>query len=711
MMLFLLFVAFPIIVIFLLPKAKKSGKNNLPPGPIGLPFIGNLHQFDSLTPHIYFWKLTKIYGKIFTLKFGSTPIVVISSAKLAKEVLKTQDLVFCSRPSLLGQQKLSYNGHDIGFAPYNDHWRERRKICVLHLFSLKKVQSFSPIREDEVSRMIKKIYEQAVNSKITNLSNLMISLTSTIICRIAFGVRFDEEGHERKRFDCLLAEAQAMSDLDEFYEELIEQHQNPNRAKSMEGDILDLLLQLKKERSTSIDLTLDDIKGILMDVFVAGSDTSAAAVEWAMTALIKNPKIMKKVQKEIRETIGTKGIVNEDDIQNMSYFKSVIKETFRLYPPAPLLIPRETMKKSTLEGLKKVQSFSPIREDEVSRMIKKISQLAASSQITNLSSLMISLTSTIICRVAFGVRFDEEAHERKRFDYLLAEAQAMMATFFVSDFFPSLSWIDKLTGQTDRLERNFKNLNEFYEELIEQHQNPNRPKSMEGDILDLLLQLKKEQSTPIDLTMEDIKGLLMNVLVAGSDTSAAVVVWAMTALMKNPKVMKKVQEEIRKSIGTKGIVNEDDIQNMSYLKAVIKETFRLYPPDPLLIPRESMKKSTLEGYEIQPGTIVHINAWAIARDPEIWENPKEFIPERFLNSDIDFKKEDYQLIPFGAGRRGCPGITLGITAIELALSNLLYAFDWELPYGSKKEDIDTNVRHGITMHKKNDLCLIPKKYF
>ncbi|WMV48418.1 hypothetical protein MTR67_041803 [Solanum verrucosum] len=344
-------------------------------------------------------------------------------------------------------------------------------------------------------------------------------------------------------------------------------------------------------------------------------------------------------------------------------------------------------------------------------MIKKISLHAASSQITNLSNLMISLISTIICRFAFGVRFDDEAHERKGFDYLLAETQAMMASFFVSDVFPFLGWIDKLTGLTDRLEKNIKELDEFYEELIEQHQNPNRPKSMEGDIVDLLLQLKKEKSIPIDLTLEDIKGLLMNVLVAGSDTSAAGIVWTMTALMKNPKAMKKVQEEIRKSIGNKGIVNEDDIQNMPYFKAMIKEAFRLYPPVPLLVPRESMKKSTLEGYEIQAGTIVHVNSWAIARDPEIWGNPEEFIPERFLNSDIDYKGQNYELIPFGAGRRGCPGMTLGVASMELALSNLLYAFDWELPHGMKKEDIDTNVRPGITMHKKNELCLIPKSYF
>uniref|UniRef100_M1D464 Cytochrome P450 n=1 Tax=Solanum tuberosum TaxID=4113 RepID=M1D464_SOLTU len=294
MMLFLLFVAFPILLIFLLPKAKRIGKNNLPPGPKGLPFIGNFHQFDSLAPHIYFWKLSKKYGKIFSLKFGSTPIIVISSAKLAKEVLKTQDLAFCSRASHLGQQKLSYNGRDIVFAPYNDSWREMRKICVLHLFSQKKVQSSSLIREDEVSRMIKKISQHVVTSQITNLSNLMILLSSSIIFKVAFGIRYDEESHESRRFYFLFEEAATMmtsffvsdffpslnwidkltgltnrldknfKELDEIYEELIKQHLNPNRPKSMEGDILDVLLQLKKEKSTPIDLTLEDIKAIVM---------------------------------------------------------------------------------------------------------------------------------------------------------------------------------------------------------------------------------------------------------------------------------------------------------------------------------------------------------------------------------------------------------------------------------------------------------------
>ncbi|CAN4090835.1 unnamed protein product [Withania somnifera] len=496
MMFFPLFVALLIILIrFLLRKAKRKGKDNLPPGPLGLPFIGNLHQYDSLTPHIYFWKLFKKYGKIFSLKLGSANMVVVSSANLAKEVLKIQDLVYCSRPSLLCLQKLSYNGHDIGFAPYNDYWRELRKICVIHLFSLKKVQCFSPIREDEVSRMIKKISQQATTSQVTNLSNIVISLATSIICRVAFGITFDGETQERRKFD------------------------------------------------------------------------------------------------------------------------EVLKVT-----------------------------------------------------------------------------------------------EEMLAGFFISDYFPLLGWVDKLTGKINRLEKNFKDLDEFYEGLIEQHLSPNRPKSMEGDIVDLLLQLKKEQSTPIDLTLDNIKGIIMNMLIGGRDTTAATVIWAMTALIANPNALKKVQAEIRESVRKTSIVNENDVQNLSYFKAVIKETFRLYPPGPLLIARETMRNSTLEGYEIKQKTIVQVNIWAIARDPEYWENPEKFIPERFLNSDIDFKGQNFEFIPFGAGRRGCPAMALGVATVELILSNLLYAFNWELPSGMKKDDIDTDVLPGLTMHKKTPLCLVPRNY-
>lgn len=138
-------------------------------------------------------------------------------------------------------------------------------------------------------------------------------------------------------------------------------------------------------------------------------------------------------------------------------------------------------------------------------------------------------------------------------------------------------------------------------------------------------------------------------MVGGTDTNASAIIWTMTILIKNPDVMKKLQTEIRDLVGTKGIVTEEDVQNLSFLKAVIKETMRLYPPAPLLVPRETLEETVLLGYKIRPKTMVHINAWAVARNPEAWENPNEFIPERFLNTKIDVIGQDFQVIPFGGG--------------------------------------------------------------
>ncbi|GAU25685.1 hypothetical protein TSUD_266120 [Trifolium subterraneum] len=195
-------------------------------------------------------------------------------------------------------------------------------------------------------------------------------------------------------------------------------------------------------------------------------------------------------------------------------------------------------------------------------------------------------------------------------------------------------------------------------------------------------------------------------LVAATDTTSATSVWAMTTLIKNPRVMRKVQEEIWNTGVKKGFLGEDDIQNFPYLKAVIKETLRLYLPAPLLVPRESREKCIISGYDIPAKTIVYVNAWAIQRDRNVWKNSEEFYPERFLESSINFIGQDFELIPFGAGRRICPGMSMAVASLELILANLLNSFDWKLPHGSVKEDIDTEMLPGITQHKKNPLCLV-----
>lgn len=196
----------------------------------------------------------------------------------------------------------------------------------------------------------------------------------------------------------------------------------------------------------------------------------------------------------------------------------------------------------------------------------------------------------------------------------------------------------------------------------------------------------------------------------GSDTSSAVVEWAMTELMRHPEAMKKTQDEVRSLVENKEIVEESDLDQLHYLKSVIKETMRIHPPVPLLVQRETMQECEINGYRIPAKTRLFINTLAIGRDPDVWERADEFYPERFMDSSIDYKGHDFQFIPFGAGRRICPGMHAGILVVELALANLLHRFNWELPKGISKEDIDMGEAPGVTVHRKSSLQLVATQF-
>jgi cytochrome P450 len=194
---------------------------------------------------------------------------------------------------------------------------------------------------------------------------------------------------------------------------------------------------------------------------------------------------------------------------------------------------------------------------------------------------------------------------------------------------------------------------------------------------------------------------------AGTETSSGVVLWTMSEIVKNPKVMGEAQAEVRRVFDKNGYVDETDMHQLIYLKSVIKETFRLHPIIPLLVPRESRERCQINGYEIPAKTRVIVNAWAIGRDPKYWVEPESFKPERFVDSLVDFKGTDFEFIPFGAGRRMCPGIAFALPNIELPLAMLLFHFDWMLPNGMKNEDLDMSETFGISVGRKHDLCLIP----
>ncbi|PPD91724.1 hypothetical protein GOBAR_DD11331 [Gossypium barbadense] len=316
-------------------------------------------------------------------------------------------------------------------------------------------------------------------------------------------------------------------------------------------------------------------------------------------------------------------------------------------------------------------------------------------------------SSLIICRVGFGKRYDEQGIERSRFHRLLKESQAILSSFCFTDYFPFMGWADRFMGFLNRLETTFKEFDTFFQELIDEHLDSNKLKSEQEDIVDVLLRIRTDHNFSFDPTIDHIKAILMvisfslktsivnftvyDIFIAGTDTAAATMIWVMSFLMKNPKCLKKAQVEVRDLVGEKGFVNEDDVQGLIYLKAVIKETFRLQPVAPLLLPRETRRKCSIGGYEVPAKTLVYVNAWAIGREPEAWENPQE--PERFIGSSIDYKGLNFELIPFGAGRRVCPGMHMGVAEVELGLANLLYKFDWEMPNGMNREDLDFDAVH------------------
>jgi cytochrome P450 len=197
------------------------------------------------------------------------------------------------------------------------------------------------------------------------------------------------------------------------------------------------------------------------------------------------------------------------------------------------------------------------------------------------------------------------------------------------------------------------------------------------------------------------------VFAAGTDTSATTIGWVMSKLMKNPRVREKTQVELRQTFKEKELISETDLEELVYLKLVVKETLRLHPPSPLLVPRECTELTIIDGYEIPKKTMVLINAWAIGRDPQCWNDAESFIPERFEGNLIDFKGSNFEYIPFGAGRRMCPGMTFGLASVMFPVALLLYHFNWELPNKMKSEDLDMTEDFGLTVERKIELCLIP----
>ncbi|XP_038907013.1 flavonoid 3'-monooxygenase CYP75B137-like [Benincasa hispida] len=291
------------------------------------------------------------------------------------------------------------------------------------------------------------------------------------------------------------------------------------------------------------------------------------------------------------------------------------------------------------------------------------------------------------------------------FRKMVSDMTELVAKPNISDFFPCLAGLD-LQGIEKQMLKLVTKLDSIFDKMIDERlrkadEEENRDKN---DFLQFLLKVKDESDSKTPLTMVQLKALLMDMVIGGTDTSSNTIEFAMAEIMKNPKVAEKAMEELTVVVGKQSIVEESHIQSLPYLKAVMKETLRLHPILPLLAPHCPSQTTIISNYTIPKVSRVFVNVWAIQRDPNHWENPLEFDPERFLNGKFDIYGSDFRYFPFGSGRRNCAGISMAERMVMYLLATLLHSFDWKLKEGKK---IEIEEKFGIVLKMKKPLVLIP----
>ncbi|KAJ8450753.1 hypothetical protein Cgig2_021225 [Carnegiea gigantea] len=311
------------------------------------------------------------------------------------------------------------------------------------------------------------------------------------------------------------------------------------------------------------------------------------------------------------------------------------------------------------------------------------------------------LAMNIIVRIISGKKFAVGSEEGKEFNEAIREFMEHTGFYAIGDALPFLRWLD-LGGQEKAMKRNFKKLDRILQGWLDEHKQK-RSKDDDQDFMDVMLQVVDHDATKdCNYDADTInKATCLMMIAGGSDTAPTTLTWAISLLLNSPHVLRRAQDELATQVGRDRQINESDIPHLVYLQAIVKETLRLYPAGPI-IPREFNEDCTIGCYYIETGTRLIVNLHKIFRDPQIWEEPLEFRPERFLTThkDVDVRGQDFELIPFGSGRRICPGVSFALQVVHLGLASFLHAFELSTPSDAP---VDMSERFGLTSMKAEPL--------
>ncbi|KAH1072988.1 hypothetical protein J1N35_025316 [Gossypium stocksii] len=474
------------LILWVATKVITSTHKNHPPSPLALPILGHLHLLKEPL-HRTLFTLSQKHGHIFSLKLGSRFLVVVSSPSSVQECFTKNDIVLANRPRFIMGKYVGYNYTTLGLGPYGDHWRNLRRLSTIEIFSSTRLNMSLDIRRDEVSRLLRRLYQVSADgfAKV-ELKSVFSELTFNIIMRMMAGKRY----------------------------------------------------------------------------------------------------------------YGDEATQNSDEGRR---FRKMIKELF---------------------------------------------ELAVSS--------------------------------------------------YPGDFLPILQLVD-YDGYIKRIKDLGSKTDELMQGMIHEHRSNKGDLNIKNTMITHLLSMQESQ--PEYYTDEIIKGLIQVILNAGTDTTAITLEWAMSNLLNNPHVLEKARAELDKLVGQEKLVEEADVAKLPYLQSIISETLRLYPAAPLLVPHSASEICSIGGYEIPKDAIVMVNAWAIQRDPKLWDDALSFKPERFEEGK-EMSDQIYKLMPFGLGRRACPGMVLAQHVLGLTLGALIQCFEWERVSEKK---IDMTEGQGLTMPKVQPL--------
>jgi cytochrome P450 len=393
----------------------------------------------------------------------------------------------------------------------------------------------------------------------------------------------------------------------------------------------------------------------------------------------------------------------------------------------------------------RIKSTEHIRSEEVRCMLREMSAAASrdGGAVVRLKDHLSMASFNVVSRMALGRKYIFDGAGSlmppEEFRWMIQEFFFLNGVVNVGDVIPWLSFLD-LQGYIKRMKRLSKMIDPLLEHVLVEHSERRRRQGerfVPRDMVDRLLQLADDASLEAPIERDGIKAFILvktslsfnpsagiyvchremidareclqDIIAAGADTSAVATEWALSELLRNPEVMAKATDELDRVVGGGRLVTEADIPRLPYMEAVVKETLRVHPVAPLLAPRLSREDTSVGGYDIPAGTRVFVNAWAIARDPALWgDASEEFRPERFVGSGVDVKGHDLEFLPFGSGRRMCPGLGLGMKMVQLMLANLLQAFAWRLPDGVGVDDLSMEEKFGLSMPRMVPLEAVPE---